>query len=169
MWSVITKCAYLIPHLHICSDWLITKKSNIQSSVWATLMKLGMWVVMGTAGPSEVVWHGGSCRTKNLQGKREKEEKERKKDGKKKRERRKLKERERREGKERGENGKKGRGEQERKMYCWCKTPPSNCQNIIKVVRIRSVFYSRIIPWVYLTRHYVNSIQVVGKGAIVIV
>ena len=25
--------AHLIPHLHICSDWLITKKSNIQSSV----------------------------------------------------------------------------------------------------------------------------------------
>ena len=34
---------------HICSVWLITKKSNIQSSVWATLMKLGMWVVMGTS------------------------------------------------------------------------------------------------------------------------
>ena len=47
--SVITECAYLIPHLHICSDWLITKKSNVQSSVWATLMKLGMWVVMGTS------------------------------------------------------------------------------------------------------------------------
>ena len=29
MWSVVTECAYLIPHLHICSDWLITKKSNI--------------------------------------------------------------------------------------------------------------------------------------------
>ena len=40
-WSVVTKCAYLIPHLHICSDWLITKKSTIQSFVWATLMKLG--------------------------------------------------------------------------------------------------------------------------------
>ena len=51
MWSVVTECAYLIPHLHICSDWLITKKSNIQSSVWVTLMKLiGMWVVMGTRG-----------------------------------------------------------------------------------------------------------------------
>ena len=25
-WSVVTKCAYSIPHLHICSDWLITKK-----------------------------------------------------------------------------------------------------------------------------------------------
>ena len=48
-WSVITKCTYLIPHLHICSDWLITKKSSIQISVWATLMKLGMWVVMGTS------------------------------------------------------------------------------------------------------------------------
>ena len=46
-WSVITKCAYLIPHLHICSDWLITKKSNIHKSVWAMLMKLGMWVVGG--------------------------------------------------------------------------------------------------------------------------
>ena len=33
MWSVVTECAYLIPHLHICSDWLITKKSNIQSSI----------------------------------------------------------------------------------------------------------------------------------------
>ena len=30
MWSVITECAYLIPHLHICSDWLITKKANNQ-------------------------------------------------------------------------------------------------------------------------------------------
>ena len=30
--------------------WLVNnKKSNIQSSVWATLMKLGMWVVMGTS------------------------------------------------------------------------------------------------------------------------
>ena len=48
-WSVVTECAYLIPHLHIYSDWLITKKSNIQSFVWATLMKLGMWVVMGTS------------------------------------------------------------------------------------------------------------------------
>ena len=46
MWSVVTECANLIPHLHICSDWLITKKSNIQSSVWATLMKCGIWVVM---------------------------------------------------------------------------------------------------------------------------
>ena len=26
MWSIVTECAYLIPHLHICSDWLITKK-----------------------------------------------------------------------------------------------------------------------------------------------
>ena len=25
MWSVVTECAYLIPYLHICSDWLITK------------------------------------------------------------------------------------------------------------------------------------------------
>ena len=49
MWSVVTECAYLMPHLHISSDWLITKKANIQSSVWATLMKLGMWVVMGTS------------------------------------------------------------------------------------------------------------------------
>ena len=30
--------------------WLAyNKKSNIQSSVWATLMKLGKWVVMGTS------------------------------------------------------------------------------------------------------------------------
>ena len=44
MWSVVTKCAYLIPHLCICSDWLITKKANIQSYVWATVAKLGMRV-----------------------------------------------------------------------------------------------------------------------------
>ena len=50
-WSVVTEYAYLIPHSHICSDWLITKKSNIQSSVWATLMKLGMWtwILLGTS------------------------------------------------------------------------------------------------------------------------
>ena len=57
MWSVITESAYLIPHLHICSDWLITKKSNIQSSVWTTLMKLGMWVVMGTNTTQVVCLH----------------------------------------------------------------------------------------------------------------
>ena len=110
MWSVVTKCAYLIPYLHICSDWLITKKikypefcmgymmklgmwvemgrstthvvcrhqmcifntlfaylfwlannnkkkKNIQSSVWATLMKLGMWVVMGTSTTHVVCYH----------------------------------------------------------------------------------------------------------------
>ena len=45
----VTECACLIPHLHICSDWLITKTSKIQSSVWATLMKLDMWVVIGTS------------------------------------------------------------------------------------------------------------------------
>ena len=57
MWSVVTKCAYLIPHLHIFSDWLITNKSNIQSSVWATLMKLGMWVVMGSSTAHVVCRH----------------------------------------------------------------------------------------------------------------
>ena len=58
MWSVLTECAYLITHLHICSDWLITKKKrNIQSSVWATLMKLGMWVVMGTSTTHLVCCH----------------------------------------------------------------------------------------------------------------
>ena len=34
------------PHLHICSDWLITKRANIWSYVWATVTKLGMWVVV---------------------------------------------------------------------------------------------------------------------------
>ena len=48
---------YLIPQLQICSDWLIKKKSNIQSSVWATLMKLGMWVVMGTSTTHVVCRH----------------------------------------------------------------------------------------------------------------
>ena len=49
----------LIPHLHICSDWLITKKqkTNIQSSVWATLMKLSMWVAMGTSTTHVVCRH----------------------------------------------------------------------------------------------------------------
>ena len=54
MWSTVTVCAHLIPHLHICSDWLITKKSNIQSCVWGTLMKLGMWVV-GVTSTTHVV------------------------------------------------------------------------------------------------------------------
>ena len=36
-------------NVHACnySGWLITKKANIQSSVWATVTKLGMWVVVG--------------------------------------------------------------------------------------------------------------------------
>ena len=50
IWSVITECAYLIPQLHICSDRLITKRNQIsRSSGWASLMKLGMWAVMGTS------------------------------------------------------------------------------------------------------------------------
>ena len=28
----------------ICSDWIITKNANIQSFIWATMTKLGMWV-----------------------------------------------------------------------------------------------------------------------------
>ena len=56
MWSVVTEWAYLIPHLHICSDWLI-KKTNIQSSVLAALMKLSMWVVMGTSTTHVVCRH----------------------------------------------------------------------------------------------------------------
>ena len=46
-----------MPYLHICSNWLITKKSNIQSFVLATLMKLGMWVVMGTSTTHVVCCH----------------------------------------------------------------------------------------------------------------
>ena len=45
----VTKCAYLIPHLHICSHWLITRKVNMESFVWTTVMKRGMWVVVGTS------------------------------------------------------------------------------------------------------------------------
>ena len=26
MWTVVTECTYLIPHFHICSDWLIQKR-----------------------------------------------------------------------------------------------------------------------------------------------
>ena len=37
-----------IAHLHICSDWLIVTKANIQSSRWATVTKLGVWEVLGT-------------------------------------------------------------------------------------------------------------------------
>ena len=51
-WSVVTECAYWIPHLQICSGWLITTKANIQSSVSrATVTKLGMWVVVGISIP----------------------------------------------------------------------------------------------------------------------
>ena len=58
-WSVVTKCVCLIglPHLHIYSDWLITKKANIQSSVWATVMKPGMWVVVGRSTTNMVCHH----------------------------------------------------------------------------------------------------------------
>ena len=56
-WSVVTKCAYLIHHLHICSDWLIIKKANIQSSVWATVTKLSMWVVIDTSSTHDVCCH----------------------------------------------------------------------------------------------------------------
>ena len=34
-----------------------TKKSNMQSSVWATLMKRGMWVVRGTSTTHVVCCH----------------------------------------------------------------------------------------------------------------
>ena len=37
--------------------WLANKKSNIQNSVWATLMKLGTWVVMGTSTTHVVCRH----------------------------------------------------------------------------------------------------------------
>ena len=38
--------------------WLANNKNiNIQSSVWATLMKLGMWVVMGTSTTHVVCCH----------------------------------------------------------------------------------------------------------------
>ena len=38
------ECVYRIARLHICSDWLITKKANIKNSVWATVTKLGICV-----------------------------------------------------------------------------------------------------------------------------
>ena len=53
----LTECAYFIPHLHICSDWLMTKKTNIKGSVLATVMKLGMWVVEGTCITHQVCCH----------------------------------------------------------------------------------------------------------------
>ena len=38
--------------------WLaINKKLNIQSSVWATLMEPGIWVVMGTSTTHVVCFH----------------------------------------------------------------------------------------------------------------
>ena len=60
MWSVVTKCTYFVPHLHVCSDWLITKKLNIQSFVWATVMKLGMWAMVNTS-TTHVVCHHQMC------------------------------------------------------------------------------------------------------------
>ena len=56
-WAVITECAYLIPHVHICSDLANNKNSNIQSSVCATLMKPGLWVVMGTSTTHVICCH----------------------------------------------------------------------------------------------------------------
>ena len=38
------QCTYQVPHLYICSDWLITKNANIKTSIWATVMELGMGV-----------------------------------------------------------------------------------------------------------------------------
>ena len=46
----------LIPDLHVYSDLLITKKANIQSSVWATVTKLGMSVVVDRS-TTKVVCH----------------------------------------------------------------------------------------------------------------
>ena len=70
MWVVMgTSTTHMVYHhrMHIfntsfayCSDWLITKKSNIQTSVWATLMKLGMKIVMGTS-TTHVVCHHKIC------------------------------------------------------------------------------------------------------------
>ena len=54
---------YPVPLLHICSDGLITKKkknADIQSSVWATVTKLGMFVVVGTD-ITHVVCHQQIC------------------------------------------------------------------------------------------------------------
>ena len=36
-------------YMHICSDWLITKNANTESSVWDAVMKLGMWVVVDSS------------------------------------------------------------------------------------------------------------------------
>ena len=55
MWFVVTKCAYLMPHSNICSHWLITRKVYIQSFVLATVMKHGMWAVVGTVLPTRSV------------------------------------------------------------------------------------------------------------------
>ena len=48
-WGVVTEFGYQIANLHICSDWLMITKANIQSSRWATVTKLDMWVVLGTS------------------------------------------------------------------------------------------------------------------------
>ena len=37
------------PNAHICSDWLMTKKENIKSSIWATVMKLSMQVAVDSS------------------------------------------------------------------------------------------------------------------------
>ena len=58
--SVLTKCPCLMPYLHICSDWLIKKGKCpfcILSSVWATVTKLGIWVVVGTSSTHMVCRH----------------------------------------------------------------------------------------------------------------
>ena len=52
-WSVVTKCAYLIPHLHICSDWLITQQQISR-------------VLYFCMGYSDKMWYLGSGGYKNL-------------------------------------------------------------------------------------------------------
>ena len=49
MWSFVTECAYLILHLHICSDWLQIKTNGEFCIGYSDETSIGMWVVMGTS------------------------------------------------------------------------------------------------------------------------
>ena len=47
-WFVVNKFAYLIIHLHVCSDWLVTKKSKYPG-LYMCYSDETWWVVVGTS------------------------------------------------------------------------------------------------------------------------
>ena len=165
---------------------LLTKVLHKVTRVSCIMVTLTTYVTMTACltGPSEAVRHGGSCHTKNLARKeREKEEQERKnekeKRGEGKREEKERKGEERnkercivgvkhptvKKKKERGEKiaGKRSSGERWKKRQ---KKPEIVTEDRLRYMRLASVVLNHTWPDI---KAYVivNSIQVVGKGAVV--